>query len=132
MTTVPRPAADPLILGAPIESAALWGGVSRRTFLNGVLGAGAAAAGGSLLAACGGGGSLGGAGATSASLTASAASAGAAGEITIWDRSGDLFKVFDGVIASFNKVSVRTAPGSDRFLDPLAAGSSSARRPASR
>ncbi len=52
MTTVPRPAADPLILGAPFESAALWGGVSRRTFLNGVLGAGAAAAGGSLLAAC--------------------------------------------------------------------------------
>lgn len=104
MTTVPRPAADPLILGAPFESAALSGGVSRRTFLNGVLGAGAAAAGGSLLAACGGGGSLGGAGATSASLSSSSASTGAAGEITIWDRSGDLFKVFDGVIASFNKV----------------------------
>lgn len=25
------------------------------------------------------------------------------GEITIWDRSGDLYKVFDGVIADFNK-----------------------------
>src|SRR4051794_21852860 len=30
--------------------------------------------------------------------------ASASGEITIWDRSGDLFKVFDATIADFNKV----------------------------
>lgn len=75
-------------------------GPSRRGFLQAVLGAGTLAASGSVLAACGGGSSLAGKPTTLASTSAGASTAG---EITIWDRSGDLFKVFDGVIASFNK-----------------------------
>jgi len=103
MATVPSHAAEPLPGGGALRRAVLSDGLSRRSFLGGVLGVGAVAAGGSLLAACGGGGNLG-AGGAAASLTSSSASTAAAGEITIWDRSGDLFKVFDGVIASFNKV----------------------------
>lgn len=75
-------------------------GPSRRRFLQAALGAGALAASGSVLAACGGGSSL---AAKPTTLASTSAGASTAGEITIWDRSGDLFKVFDGVIASFNK-----------------------------
>jgi lactose/L-arabinose transport system substrate-binding protein len=76
-------------------------GLSRRNFLRGVLGAGAAAAAGGLLSACGGGDSVG--AKSTAALSSSSVGKNVAGEITIWDRSGDLFKVFDGLIAGFNR-----------------------------
>lgn len=38
-----------------------------------------------------------------ASLLQAPAEESPSGEITIWDRSGDLFEVFEGVIAEFNK-----------------------------
>jgi lactose/L-arabinose transport system substrate-binding protein len=95
--TVPSRTADPTSVFYRHEPPS---GPSRRGFLRGVLGAGALAAGGSVLAACGGSSSL----ATKpTTLAATSAAASTSGEITIWDRSGDLYKVFDGVIASFNK-----------------------------
>lgn len=65
------------------------GPLSRRTLLrNAAASAVAASSLGALLAACG----------------ASSGSVGAlSGTITIWDRTGDLFQVFDATIASFNK-----------------------------
>jgi len=69
--------------------------LSRRSFLKSTAAAGALAVAGDLaLAACNspssGGSALGNATATE-------------GTVTIWDRSGDLFQVFDATIASFNK-----------------------------
>jgi lactose/L-arabinose transport system substrate-binding protein len=67
--------------------------LSRRAFLKSTAASALLATGGtSLLAACGG----------SAPATISN-STSQTGEITIWDRSGDLFNVFDATIASFNK-----------------------------
>lgn len=77
---------------------------SRRGFLRGALGAGTLATGGGLLSGCGGGSSKTGA---SRELTApsAAASTGSAaplsGQLTIWNRSGDLYKVFDAAIKKF-------------------------------
>jgi lactose/L-arabinose transport system substrate-binding protein len=74
--------------------------LSRRGLLRGAFGAGVLAATGGALAACGDGGS-GGEGQRLA--TPAATGAAAKGEITIWSRSGDLFKVFAGAIDDFNK-----------------------------
>ncbi|WP_219468715.1 ABC transporter substrate-binding protein [Nonomuraea rhizosphaerae] len=68
--------------------------LGRRGFLKGVLGA---AAGASLAACAPGGGTS----AAPSKLAAPSASASAKGTITIWNRSGDLFKVFDAAIAKF-------------------------------
>ncbi len=71
--------------------------IARRGFLKGALGVGALAATGSL-AACAPGGT----GAAPSKLAAPSASASSVkGEITIWNRSGDLFKVFDAAIGKF-------------------------------
>jgi lactose/L-arabinose transport system substrate-binding protein len=71
--------------------------IARRGFLKGALGVGALAATGSL-AACAPGGT----GAAPSKLARPSASASSVkGEITIWNRSGDLFKVFDAAIGKF-------------------------------
>jgi lactose/L-arabinose transport system substrate-binding protein len=67
----------------------------RRTFLRG---AGAVALTGGLAAAAG---CAPGSSATNKPLAAPSVTTPPSGEITIWDRSGDLFKVFDRAIASF-------------------------------
>ncbi|NUO98251.1 MAG: twin-arginine translocation signal domain-containing protein, partial [Nonomuraea sp.] len=74
--------------------------IDRRGFLKGALGVGALAATGAL-AACAPGGQT----AAPSKLTRPTASASAAakGEITIWNRSGDLFKVFDAAIGKFRQ-----------------------------
>ncbi|WP_282083903.1 ABC transporter substrate-binding protein [Streptomyces tendae] len=72
--------------------------VPRRTVLRGALGAGALAAAAGPLAACAPGSS----GSEPRKLTGTP-SASAKGEITIWNRSGDLFKVFDAAIDAFRK-----------------------------
>lgn len=64
--------------------------LSRRTFLAGSLGAGAAGLIG-----------LPGARAQDAPLAAPAVQGVPSGEVTIWNRSGDLFKVFDAALNSF-------------------------------
>ncbi|MFD0469272.1 ABC transporter substrate-binding protein [Nonomuraea thailandensis] len=75
--------------------------IGRRGFLKGALGIGTLAATGSLAAACA---APGGTSAQPSSLAAPSASGSAAkGEITIWNRSGDLFKVFDAAIAKFRQ-----------------------------
>jgi len=66
--------------------------IARRTFLRGVGAAGGALA----LGACAPGAAT-----DDNPLTASSSGAELAGEITIWDRTGDLYKVFDAAIASF-------------------------------
>jgi lactose/L-arabinose transport system substrate-binding protein len=102
MTTGPSPTGRPAAGVATAPYGFPRPPLSRRSFLHGVLGAGALAAGGSLLSACSGsGGSI--SGSKPTSLASSSANSSTAGEITIWDRSGDLFKVFDGAIASFNQ-----------------------------
>lgn len=75
--------------------------VSRRELFR--LGAGAAAAAAAVpaLAACSPG-NLGGGGSTK-KLSASPANKNLSGEVTIWDRQGDLFKVFDHAIKGFEK-----------------------------
>lgn len=83
----------------PVPAGPLSAAPSRRGFLTGALGVGALGAGGSLLSAC----SPGSTAAPSATLAASSVSASTRGEITIWDRSGDLFKVFGAVIPKFNE-----------------------------
>ncbi len=65
--------------------------VSRRTFIKHTSTGALAVTGGLGLAACG---SPAGTGGSANSLS---------GTITIWDRSGDLFQVFDATIATFNK-----------------------------
>jgi lactose/L-arabinose transport system substrate-binding protein len=68
--------------------------LSRRSFLKGTAASALLATGGtSLLAACGG----------SAPAVLTSNSLTQKGEITIWDRSGDLFQVFDATIGTFNK-----------------------------
>ena len=62
--------------------------ISRRTLLKGAAASALLASTGMSLAACG---------------SSSSASGATSGTITIWDRSGDLFQVFDATIASFNK-----------------------------
>ncbi|GIH23912.1 sugar transporter [Acrocarpospora phusangensis] len=70
--------------------------IGRRGFLRGALGVGALAVAG---CAPGGGGQ-----AAPSRLAAPSATASAVkGEITIWNRSGDLFKVFDAAIAKFKQ-----------------------------
>lgn len=69
--------------------------ISRRSFLKTSATMGALAAAGSFgLAACN---------SPSASGTATGSATATEGTITIWDRSGDLFQVFDATIATFNK-----------------------------
>jgi lactose/L-arabinose transport system substrate-binding protein len=69
---------------------------SRRSFLKSTAaGALLATGGASLLAACGDSSNPGSAPGVITSATS--------GEITIWDRAGDLFQVFDATIPSFNK-----------------------------
>jgi lactose/L-arabinose transport system substrate-binding protein len=64
--------------------------LSRRSFLKGTAASALLATGGaSFLAACG--------------STPTTTGASLSGEITIWDRAGDLFQVFDATIPSFNK-----------------------------
>ncbi|SEG98148.1 lactose/L-arabinose transport system substrate-binding protein [Nonomuraea solani] len=75
--------------------------IGRRGFLQGALGIGALAATGSL-AACAPG-APGGSGAPSKLAAPTASASAAKGEITIWNRSGDLFKVFDAAIGEFRK-----------------------------
>src|SRR5205823_4407622 len=65
--------------------------ISRRSFLKTTAASTLFAAGGLGLAACG----------QSAPVTTGGKSL--SGEIVLWDRSGDLFQVFDATIASFNK-----------------------------
>lgn len=79
----------------------LGAGPSRRRFLQAMLGAGAVAAGGGLVAACSPGVTS--SGSSAAAPSSVSVSASATGEITIWDRAGDLFKVFDAVIPKFNQ-----------------------------
>ncbi|MBM2615814.1 sugar ABC transporter substrate-binding protein [Actinoplanes sp. LDG1-06] len=67
---------------------------TRRTLLAGAAGAGALTA----LAACGGGSDD---TTSSQPLTASSSSGPLTGSLTIWSRSGDLFKVFDAAIKKF-------------------------------
>jgi lactose/L-arabinose transport system substrate-binding protein len=62
--------------------------ISRRTLLKGAAASTLLATTGMSLAACG---------------SSAPASGATSGTITIWDRSGDLFQVFDATIASFNK-----------------------------
>ena len=66
---------------------------TRRSLLAGTAGAGAL----TVLAACGGGDDA----TTSQPLTASSSSGPLTGSLTIWSRSGDLFKVFDAAIRKF-------------------------------
>ncbi|MCO8277086.1 sugar ABC transporter substrate-binding protein [Actinoplanes sp. TRM 88003] len=66
---------------------------TRRSLLAGAAGAGALTA----LAACGGGDDT----TTSQPLTASSSAGPLTGSLTIWSRSGDLFKVFDAAIKKF-------------------------------
>jgi lactose/L-arabinose transport system substrate-binding protein len=71
--------------------------MTRRSLLRGAVGAGTLAAAGGLLAACGGG-----TGDASREVLAAPSSSGPlTGSITIWSRSGDIFKVFDAAIAKF-------------------------------
>ncbi|WP_033337822.1 extracellular solute-binding protein [Catenuloplanes japonicus] len=77
-------------MSTPIHSA-----LTRRSLLRGAAGAGALAAAGGALAACGGTDNS-----SPTALTASD-SGPLSGSITIWSRSGDLFKVFDAAIAKF-------------------------------
>ncbi|MBW8086495.1 extracellular solute-binding protein [Streptomyces hygroscopicus subsp. hygroscopicus] len=72
--------------------------VPRRSVLRGALGAGALAVGAGPLAACAPGST----GGEPRKLTATS-SASAKGEITIWSRSGDLYKVFDAAIDTFRR-----------------------------
>ncbi|MFD0313164.1 ABC transporter substrate-binding protein [Streptomyces flavalbus] len=72
--------------------------VPRRSVLRGALGVGALAAGVGPLAACAPGST----GAEPPKLSGTAGPS-AKGEITIWNRSGDLFKVFDAAIDEFRK-----------------------------
>lgn len=72
--------------------------VPRRSVLRGALGAGALAAAAGPLAACAPGSS-----GSEPRKLAGTPSASAKGEITIWSRSGDLFKVFDAAIDAFRK-----------------------------
>ncbi|GHO99756.1 sugar transporter [Reticulibacter mediterranei] len=65
--------------------------ISRRSFLKTTAASTLFAAGGLGLAACG------------QSAPATTGGKSLSGEIVIWDRSGDLFQVFDATIASFNK-----------------------------
>jgi lactose/L-arabinose transport system substrate-binding protein len=65
--------------------------ISRRSFLKTTAASALFAAGGLGLAACG------------QSAPATTGGNSLSGEIVIWDRSGDLFQVFDATIASFNK-----------------------------
>jgi lactose/L-arabinose transport system substrate-binding protein len=65
--------------------------ISRRSFLKTTAASTLFAAGGLGLAACG------------QSAPAATGGKSLSGEIVIWDRSGDLFQVFDATIASFNK-----------------------------
>lgn len=69
--------------------------LSRRTFLRGA-GAVAFTGGLAVTAGCAPGSST-----SNKPLSAPSVSVPPSGEITIWDRSGDLFKVFDKAIASF-------------------------------
>jgi lactose/L-arabinose transport system substrate-binding protein len=81
---------------APPTSISTGSKVSRRTLFR--LGAGTAAAVAvpSILGGCSPG-NLSGTGATPAKLSRSPAKS-LSGEVTIWDRQGDLFKVFDHAI----------------------------------
>lgn len=70
-------------------------GIPRRTVLRGA--AAAAALGGlGALSACAPG-----SGSTDKPLSGPSSNANLSGEVTIWDRTGDLFKVFDAAIATF-------------------------------
>src|SRR5260370_41579157 len=70
--------------------------VSRRSFLKSTaVGALLATGGASILAACGD--------TTTPGTSPAAITAATSGEITIWDRAGDLFQVFDATIPTFNK-----------------------------
>lgn len=83
---------ESLTAGAPLSEAQA---LSRRSFLKSSAIMGTLAAAGSFgLVACNAPGSS---GAAPGSATATE------GTVTIWDRSGDLFQVFDATIASFNK-----------------------------
>ncbi|WP_182903512.1 ABC transporter substrate-binding protein [Microbispora sp. H10830] len=75
--------------------------MDRRGFLKGALGVGALAAAGGALTACAPG--TGGAAAPSRLAKPSASATAAKGEITVWNRSGDLFKVFDAAIGRFRE-----------------------------
>lgn len=82
--------------------------LSRRSIIKGGLGAGALALGAGLLSGCGQGEEP----TESKTLAAtSSPSAALAGELTIWNRSGDLYKVFDAAIKKFTaanpKVTVK-------------------------
>lgn len=70
---------------------------TRRTFLREAAGLGTLALSSSFLTACGLGGDSGG-----EALTSTVARAQARGEVVIWDRTGDLYRVFDALIPSFN------------------------------
>lgn len=71
--------------------------ITRRSVLRATAGAGALAATAAVTAACGSGGDD----TTSQPLTASSSSGPLTGSITVWSRSGDLFKVFDAAIKKF-------------------------------
>jgi len=71
---------------------------TRRRFLREAAGLGGLALSGSLLSACGLGGDSAG-----EALTETVARAQARGEVVIWDRTGDLYRVFDALIPSFNQ-----------------------------
>jgi lactose/L-arabinose transport system substrate-binding protein len=75
--------------------------ITRRSLLRGAAGAGALSATAGVVAACGGGDDT----TTSQPLTASSSSGPLTGSLTIWSRSGDLFKVFDAAIAKFKAVN---------------------------
>lgn len=78
--------------GAPLSDSQA---ISRRSFIRTSAAMGAlAATGGFGLAACN---------SPSASGAATGNATATEGTITIWDRSGDLFQVFDATIATFNK-----------------------------
>ncbi|MER6582712.1 extracellular solute-binding protein [Nonomuraea sp. NPDC001023] len=74
--------------------------IDRRGFLKGALGVGALAATGALAACAPGGQST---GPSKLARPTASASTAAKGEITIWNRSGDLFKVFDAAIGKFRQ-----------------------------
>ncbi|GCE23032.1 ABC transporter substrate-binding protein [Dictyobacter kobayashii] len=68
--------------------------ISRRSFIKTSAAAGAFAAAGGLLAACG---------SPSSTSVATGNATATEGTVTIWDRAGDLFQVFDATIESFNR-----------------------------
>lgn len=84
-----QPDTTPGISGIPASSS---NAISRRSFLKTATASTLFAAGSLGLAACG-----------QAAPATTTSGTSLSGTITIWDRSGDLFQVFDATIASFNK-----------------------------